>query len=777
MKGRIDWLRKDKGYGCIKEHETNDEHFVHINNIGAEPFQALETGVEVEFTTRRGRKGWEATTVRVVGVPTTSTVPSAPHRHIRARPTGSQRGTENHTRAPLPRPSTTRAPYNFIPIDIEGAVSDQLRFHHGANPDDDCLNGCLKVEWTTLTPTIVGHDQIKAADLNSNELPRNWNPKPEKKALLPLRATWLPNEPVIWPGTSLKGMLRTAISSLLAAPMERVNEHHFTYRPNLDQAATGGRLKRMFGVVSSMSPLQIKLVKPEECCFVDCKETLRELRASNYKNVCFENRNRGKKLSVRTANGHVLPASRPWTPFRGGVSLNTYHHGAGGDGRHPALAIDAAALRSAATINLGHGALSQWRKTVEVMNGGFFSGIAKDDAVVVEIDRSQEIVTFGHYFSYRIAYADSVRTRRLDDDTGFCEREELRPLDSEYVREHEGNLSGGRLLFGFVEADHDKNGALKLRKPGVASDYGRLAGRITCNHALEVVQESRERFVGKDTKYWLALKELGSPKPSAVEHYLDQTDTSEAHPRAGTLLTYGDSYRLDNGELTVENRSPRLRGRKVYPHQAALNEDEGLSHCQGLHTNKSPSNPEGPILENERAMLVRHVSTAGTCFRSSIRYRDLRAWELGALVAAIEPDRFARWLAKCEGAKALEATMKQVSKANARMEFASKLGHARPLGLGSVQAKIHGLDQTDELFEALLDKLTRAASATQEKLDQRLAAWFRAHRYSDTSLAFYPNAPIYGHHFKIRQGHATARRADENPPALPTGLPLLHELP
>jgi len=82
---------------------------------------------------------------------------------------------------------------------------------------------------------------------------------------------------------------------------------------------------------------------------------------------------------------------------------------------------------------------------------------------------------------------------------------------------------------------------------------------------------------------------------------------TEALPRAGTLLTYGDACRVIGGNLEIENRAARLRGRKIYPHQEAVN--DSLDHCQGQHGAKSQTNPDGPIMENERAMLARHVST------------------------------------------------------------------------------------------------------------------------------------------------------------------------
>src|SRR5690606_6600197 len=53
----------------------------------------------------------------------------------------------------------------------------------------------------------------------------------KKSALCPLRAPW-GKRPVVIPGDSLKGLLRHELGALLGAPMERVAERSYSYRPN-----------------------------------------------------------------------------------------------------------------------------------------------------------------------------------------------------------------------------------------------------------------------------------------------------------------------------------------------------------------------------------------------------------------------------------------------------------------------------------------------------------------------------------------------------------------
>ncbi len=52
-----------------------------------------------------------------------------------------------------------------------------------------------------------------------------------KSVLCPLRAPW-GARPVLLPGDSLKGLLRHELGALLGAPMERVAERSYSYRPN-----------------------------------------------------------------------------------------------------------------------------------------------------------------------------------------------------------------------------------------------------------------------------------------------------------------------------------------------------------------------------------------------------------------------------------------------------------------------------------------------------------------------------------------------------------------
>lgn len=64
--GTVKFFNNDKGYGFITQ-ESGSDVFVHFSNIEGEGYKSLEEGQKVEFEVAPGRKGDEATGVRVIG--------------------------------------------------------------------------------------------------------------------------------------------------------------------------------------------------------------------------------------------------------------------------------------------------------------------------------------------------------------------------------------------------------------------------------------------------------------------------------------------------------------------------------------------------------------------------------------------------------------------------------------------------------------------------------------------------------------------------------------
>jgi CspA family cold shock protein len=60
--GKVKWFNESKGYGFIKQDSGRDI-FVHYSEIQGDGYRTLAEGETVEFETRQGPKGLEATNV------------------------------------------------------------------------------------------------------------------------------------------------------------------------------------------------------------------------------------------------------------------------------------------------------------------------------------------------------------------------------------------------------------------------------------------------------------------------------------------------------------------------------------------------------------------------------------------------------------------------------------------------------------------------------------------------------------------------------------------
>jgi len=62
----VKWFNDAKGYGFIAPDDGGKDVFVHFSAIEGSGFRSLPEGAKVEFETRDGQKGPEATNVNVV---------------------------------------------------------------------------------------------------------------------------------------------------------------------------------------------------------------------------------------------------------------------------------------------------------------------------------------------------------------------------------------------------------------------------------------------------------------------------------------------------------------------------------------------------------------------------------------------------------------------------------------------------------------------------------------------------------------------------------------
>jgi CspA family cold shock protein len=64
--GTVKWFNAEKGYGFITPDEGGEDLFVHFSAIQGSGYKSLDEGQRVEFETKQGPKGLQASDVRRV---------------------------------------------------------------------------------------------------------------------------------------------------------------------------------------------------------------------------------------------------------------------------------------------------------------------------------------------------------------------------------------------------------------------------------------------------------------------------------------------------------------------------------------------------------------------------------------------------------------------------------------------------------------------------------------------------------------------------------------
>lgn len=881
-KSTIKFYKEDRGYGFINFQGKNDLFF-HIRDCAKNWIP--EAGESCEFEIGASEKGPAAINVRSLSL----SGPIPPKVDPNPNPVSSSQA------------SSLPVPYHFADIDLSLAIADTPVWHdgHGASRRH---TGKLRISLKALTPLLVGSAQYKLSEaapeirrcrirhisLSSDDV------KATKTLLEPLR---LEDRRVALAGQSLNGMLRHSLGALLSAPMERVAERIYSYRPTLHPDNRNARLLLLPAVIQQWngSNLKIKLILDSQCVYFS---------DSNFEKLAIK-----KEFSIGIRNNYPDSRLRDISQSKGPIKhhieycdkktikdcyLFTYFGGIDfcgvlkeefqkkHDSVHKFAAVRAsdyddikktkdamisenciqhyiASLKQVQDTKLGHLAVSHplltkkssdetaptnaptntgERRTRQQIIDAISPHLCEQirrwerhdskienqliyvEAVKVDED-SYCIRSFGHNFQYRWRYVDSVRQHANEV------RQILRPTTGEYTSgdlpKHQlpGLLSGARLFHGYVS----RRKALSEAWREEGSDnigkghYQRLKGRIGCGFAIECgpdwpkgeIPDDHQRFLsGRDNdQFLIPLKPLGMPRPSAVEHYLRQPDANtlcvKRHGDGAALLTYGD---LPEVPGMGADEPAELAGRKFYRHQPAAKDDPSCYEDE-------------EHIANDQAPLGRYLSKPGHVFRFTLDFQDLRGWELGALLVATFPNcylpKLVNRLAEKKPDAAFSALLNKLAKLDALAKqndqptLAHKLGHGRPLGLGSVllilekmeilaadeegmptlndvallqpstdtgspsaETRRDGVDLAD-CIEAFADKLlcpgassgnepTTCASAIEPgRLARHLERWSAVHRYAGLSEAAYPssrNGKAYVYHTEIRRAHMKGRRQE-----------------
>jgi CRISPR-associated protein (TIGR03986 family) len=434
------------------------------------------------------------------------------------------------------------------------------------------------------------------------------------------------------------------------------------------------------------------------------------------------------------------------------------------------------------------------------------SGWKPGDVVFFEShpDDPSRVVSIGHHFRYRWRYRDTVHLTRdeayssdvpVQQDTALGKerlRRVLCPPPIERERDDQGRprqLTGARLLFGYVSAKKytvSKPTAFEIGAD--KSDYSQLAGRIACNMAVEQIEgdSPAERFLNSEHGFLVPFKPLGGPKPSAAEHYVTQ-DRLESRPDDAGMCTWGDT--LD------DPAAGDLRGRKFYLHQPEAGSDPGC-YADG--------SKGGDTLLNKQAQLGRYVLRTGRRLRFSIRVSNLRDWELGALCFALMPSpRLIQGLALGLGLEQDRGLRRwcEATDDPDQPALALKLGHARPLGLGSIRLEADQVVRLDadgplgvrrvdhDPAESSLKLVTSFAEHLKTQLSDKelskwvksvLLPWLEVHRFAGRTRFDYPRnqkREIFGYHTDLRHKHAGLRKKNSGQSRTAVGLSELSDLP
>lgn len=652
---------------------------------------------------------------------------------------GPQQGSVS-TAQPLPG-----KPYGFVSLPKDFVTAPPI-WHDGTSSAGR-LSGEIRFELETLTPLLVGWERGQVGDNESDwPVPTHLDGVGQlanhKSVLCPLRAPW-GKRPVIIPGDSLKGLLRHELGALLGAPMEHVAERSYSYRPNAlfpnqPNPRLIARIARVphDGVVMKAldENTQVRVPTKLELLSTELRYDKRGKLHTNY--YRFDDvsgatyrggQGAGEKLNSKR-NLHKKLTVNPSPPTETATLSPAVQDGYLATIRH--LINEASGHFSerhpdVPKVVTGDAARSRILKAAqeEVFQPG--------DLIWVEWDTEKKcIVSLGWHYYYRWAYTDTVRKTG-----GKLERHGLFPLEAE--RSLDGNkgdkhrppkeLSWVRRLFGYTG---DNEGSAGIG----TGDHAQFMGRVFVNAALEVVGENDSddgRFL-KPT----FLKELGMPRPSAVEHYLKQPHHPRPRPSDNaTLVTYGDAAGYDTpGELA---------GRKFYLDRKDAYGPDGKGLVPGPAADHSDANRQ-----NDRSTLALEASKPGRKFRFTVRFRDLDPTELAAILVALCPDQF-----------------KGVLGGTHQDGYCSKLGYARPLGWGSVHIEAKQLLLLDEASEVPTLKPEANLSDWAAKHHRKTATqdeWLAIHRRNHPDAADYPRAAgnenIYTYHTRLRAEHSRNRR-------------------
>ncbi|MGB9578604.1 MAG: hypothetical protein ACPL3S_04965, partial [Halothiobacillaceae bacterium] len=220
---------------------------------------------------------------------------------------GNNHVPKRQTNSPGP---TGPIPYGFIPVSPQQAVHDAPLWRDGSSRETR-YSGELLITLEALTALIVGNHQHKINEQRSELVPQ------------------MHDDRVLIGAASLKGMLRSVLSSLLDAPMERVAEHHYTYRPNFGfRPEQHPKRETRAAIVESIGDeLTVKLL-PENCPVIfvrsDAQRRLGNVKSGDHikrrcQGVEIETHRYGQSMRLEANDKKQEDLDHLYCAYRGGI--------------------------------------------------------------------------------------------------------------------------------------------------------------------------------------------------------------------------------------------------------------------------------------------------------------------------------------------------------------------------------------------------------------------------------------------------------------------------
>ena len=681
-------------------------------------------------------------------------------------------------------------PYHFVPNpELPPSLSEAV-LHHKTH--ENTFSGELRCELTTVTDAIFagyqkkfsGEEQLKRLKRDAGTLSSLINIKKmsEKSVLYPLCY----EGKTLIAGSSIKGMLRHSISALASAPMLRVQEKTFSYRPNLGNYANAKYITRAAIVVDVDNDEELLRIRVLDS--IDSRTDLiyHDKVLEPIQNQIFIYKggiDDEGALSSAFAEGKYQKSKSVEVKegARESVRLSTQLTRVGRDVlRLYNLTTDHLCDQQGGHISSRHPKLpnkdSQKRLSDSIKRN---RDLEVDQLIFVEVERSGRdfnVISLGNNYHYHWRYKDTLRT--INARNGYQLETSNRPETSLLTQEKQvaysvsgseykpSELNVVRALFGFTP-DKDQNLSHSDANPdqlnsdainkGLAGD--KYAGRISVNHAIEVPRRPSESVL-KINK-WAALSSTGSPRASSVEFYVQQEKDDK-------MTTYGD---------TTTDIQSRLNGRKFYPH-----------HDGNRFPYEETNNAANVI--SKLSPLACSVVPAETLYRFSVRFRFLKDWEIGMLLVSINPELLIQDFAS-DTVDQLKLSNRWIqSKIDKKFIMGNKLGYGRPFGYGSCFINIASAQKTEN------DKQTNISSEQQkecieaflnrfncEAFDDVLLQWLKLHHLKTEKVFRYPpgnqsdEEATLKFHSKIRTDHIKHRREVVDKETGPASRPLNGNLP